>query len=282
MATWTPLVKPGGDRTMILLVGLEEPFFGRVPNPRQFARLANTDRGGLVIDETDVANLGLTDDRRQVEVNGRRAEVVHVARGFSSFLGTPLVFADYPDARDYLNLPAERVSFVLGQLEPGADPKVTVSWLQQRLPDAEVWTRAEFSTQSRLYWLIQTGAGGALSLAALLGFAIGLVIVSQTIFAITVEYVDEYATLKAIGAPPALIRRVVRIQALACGGAGAALGLLAAGPAMLLARRMVTWAELPWWLYPVVLICVVGLCLLAARMAARPALEVEPGRVFRA
>ena len=193
-----------------------------------------------------------------------------------------MVFADYEDARQFVQLPLERTSLILGQVQPGADAVATVAWLRERLPDADVWTAADFSARSRTYWLLQTGAGGALSLAAVLGFFIGLVVVSQTIFAITVESVEEYATLKAMGAPTAFVRRVVRVQSLICGAMGALLGLLLVGPAMAGARQMVTWAAMPWWLYPVVLACVLLLCELAARMAVRPALEVDPGRVFRA
>jgi len=51
-----------------------------------------------------------------------------------------------------------------------------------------------------MYWTMKTGAGGGLT-AAFWPFLIGLVVVSQTIYANTMENIEEYATLKALGDP---------------------------------------------------------------------------------
>src|ERR1700747_3931455 len=77
--------------------------------------------------------------------------------------------------------------------------------LKQRLPEVDVLTQDEFARKSRMYWTIKTGAGGAIVTAAVLGFLIGLVVVSQTIYANTMENIEEYATLKALGASRAFV-----------------------------------------------------------------------------
>ena len=59
--------------------------------------------------------------------------------------------------------------------------------LRRRLPEVDVLTREEFAHKSRMYWVIKTGAGSAILTAAVLGFLIGLVVVSQTIYANTME-----------------------------------------------------------------------------------------------
>jgi len=87
--------------------------------------------------------------------------------------------------------------------------------LGKRLPEVDVLTRDEFARKSRTYWTIKTGAGGAILTAAVLGFLIGLVVVSQTIYANTMENIEEYATLKALGAPKSLVARIVLTQGLA-------------------------------------------------------------------
>lgn len=281
-ATWTYYTRPDGNRTMVMLVGVEADFLGRIPGPRSSAAAVGKATGGLIVDRTDVTVLGIDSTAAEVEIASRRAQIVKIADGFSSFLGTPLVFTDYQDARNYLRLLPEQTSIVLGRVSPGFEIASSIAWLRDRLPDADVWSREEFSWRSRSYWLIQTGAGGALSLAALLGFLIGLVVVTQIMFALTVESLEEFATLKAIGAPPHFIRDVVRTQSLICGIIGAIVGLLAAGPFTVIARNVVTWVVMPWWMFPVVAGSVVMMCLGAAHIAARPALRVDPERVFRA
>src|SRR2546430_11176319 len=99
--------------------------------------------------------------------------------------------------------------------------------MSQHLTEVDVLTREEFAHKSRVYWTVKTGAGGAIVTAAVLGFLIGLVVVSQTIYASTMENIEEYATLKALGATQGFVARIVLAQALICGVAGSMLGLVA-------------------------------------------------------
>jgi putative ABC transport system permease protein len=217
-----------------------------------------------------------------VEINGHRARVSGIAVGFASFLGSPYVFTGYQDAVDYLRVPSEQAMFVLVKAGPGADLLLLRDRMRRRFPNYDVWTRAEFSTRARLYWLVQTGAGGALSLSALLGFLIGIAIVSQTTYATTMENIEEYATLKAMGAARGFVRGVVLLQSLCCGACGALLGFLAVDPAVSLARSTVTWVFVPRWMFGAVSCATLLMCGLASVVSVRAASRVEPGRVFRA
>jgi putative ABC transport system permease protein len=154
--------------------------------------------------------------------------------------------------------------------------------LRARLPDVDVWTASELSWRSRLFWLMQTGAGGALTVAAVLGFGIGLVLVAQTIYSITTENIEEYATMKAMGATDGDVRSVVLTQSLICGVLGGIAGLLLVEPAAAVLRGLVAWLVVPYWMYFAVSAALALLCVLASLIAARPAVTVDPGRVFRA
>jgi putative ABC transport system permease protein len=118
--------------------------------------------------------------------------------------------------------------------------------------------------------------------AALLGFLIGLVVVSQTIYANTMENIEEYATLKALGASQAFVARIVLTQALICGAVGSILGLLAVVPSIGYAKSLIPWIYTPWWLLLVMVVPSLAMCALASIASVRSALTVEPGRVFRA
>ncbi len=133
-----------------------------------------------------------------------------------------------------------------------------------------------------MYWTIKTGAGGAILTAAVLGFLIVLVVVSQTIYANTMENIEEYATLKALGAPKSLVARIVLAQALLCGAVGSVLGLFAVVPVIDHARSLIPWICMPWWLPAIMVVPSLTMCSLAAIASVRSALIVEPGRVFRA
>jgi putative ABC transport system permease protein len=115
-----------------------------------------------------------------------------------------------------------------------------------------------------------------------LGFLIGLVVVSQTVYANTMENIEEYATLKALGASQSFVARIVLTQALICGALGSVLGLLAVVPCIGYAKSLIPWIYTPWWLLLVMVLPSLAMCSLASIASVRSALTVEPGRVFRA
>ncbi len=272
----------GGISQTVVIVGMDQEFAGSVPHPRITPEEGGASHERMIIDETDAPLLGLTRVPQDIEVNYKRGRVVHFVTGFSSFRGLPALYATYPDAREYLQLPPHRTSYLLVRTTPGTSPEEVRDSLRYRIPDVEIVTKSEFSRSARIYWLMQTGAGGALSLSAFLGFLIGLAIISQTTYATTVENIEEYATLKAVGASRWTVRQLVATQALACGLAGTGLGFAAVRPAVDAARRLVTWVETPAWLYIAVSVATFVMCALASLLSVRVAISVEPGKVFRA
>ena len=279
---WAPIQRPNGDRTLILLVGVEEAFRGRLPDLMHMAAARGQSNSALAVDTTDAQRFSFLGRPRAVQIAARRGEIIAKVHGFSSFIGSPYVFAKYVDAHQYLRLDRTQVSFLLVRVAPQHDPIAVRDALRSRLSDVDVWTKSELSTKSRQFWLVQTGAGGALSLAAILGFCIGLVLVAQTIYSITADNIEEYATLKAMGASNGDVRIIVLVQAYICGILGGAAGLVMVRPFAALIQPIVTWITVPPWIYVVVVFALTILCFGAALIAARPALSIDPGRVFRA
>jgi putative ABC transport system permease protein len=265
-----------------LLVGVEEAFRGRLPDLFRIGVDAGASDSALAIDESDAKTFQFHGEPRAVQVGGRRGLLLTQVAGFSSFVGSPYLFTTYADARRYLGLERTQVSFILLRIAPGRNPAAVRDAARLRLPDVDIWTRSEMSNKSRQFWLVQTGAGGALTLAAILGFGIGLVLVAQIIYSITAENLEEFATLKAMGASNYDVRIVVLIQSLVCGVLGGIAGLALVGPFATAIRPVVTWITVPFWIYFVVAFVLLLLCIGAALIAARPAVTVDPGRVFRA
>src|ERR1700689_357322 len=125
-----------------------------------------------------------------------------------------------------MRLRPDETMFILVKVQPGSAIPTGERELQARFPMVDVSTQKEFSHRARLYWTSQTGAGGAISAAALMGFIIGLTLVSQAIYSTTMENIEEFATLKALGATSAYIVRVIVAQAIMAALAGYFLGVL--------------------------------------------------------
>jgi len=236
----------------------------------------------VLVDASDLETLGLSQTPADVEINARRRHVEGSVSGFGSFLGSPYVFGNLNDARRCLGLGAEGTMFLLINVEPGQNASTVRDSLRRRTPELDVLSKVEFSNRARRYWTIQTGAGGALLTAALLGFVVGVLIVSQTVYATTMENVEEFATLKALGASRYFIVRIVVAQSLISALLGFAVGILAAIPIISIARNVISWIYMPWELPAVVAPTTVILAALASVTAVRAAISIEPGRVFRA
>ena len=139
----------------------------------------------------------------------------------------------------------------------------------------------DFREMTETYWVAGSGAGAALGFSALLGLVVGVVIVGQTLYAVTKEHMRELATLKAIGASPAEIVSFVAWQAafLALVGGGLGLGM-AFG-----VRNLAVDAGLTIVLSgPVLGVgcgAVLMMCAVASLWSVRAVLALEAAEVFR-
>lgn len=276
---WTSFVGPKGEPTSVQVVGIGEELAHRIRRTGRSAEHPSVDL--FFVDATYLNSLGLEQGSR-AEIGGRQVFLGAALDGYASFMGTPFVLSDLATARSILTYPSQLTSFVAIKLIPGASETEAITALQARFPELEILSKNEFSWRSRIYWLLQTGAGAALVLCTLLGFAVGLAIVSQTIYAITMDRLDEYATLKAMGAPQQTIRKMVYLQAMVCTAIGAVVGLVAVHGVVVLANLLIGWCEQPLWMAFVVASLLLPMSLVAARLAAKPALHLEPARAFRA
>jgi putative ABC transport system permease protein len=153
--------------------------------------------------------------------------------------------------------------------------------LQLALPSTDVWTSNGFSWQTRVYWLLTTGAGSALLLAAVLGLVVGLVIVSQTLYSATVERQEEYATIRAMGASDRYLKSIILQQALVSGALGYIFGTAAA--------LMIAWIVqggsaaliLSYQLVLVLGLVTMTMCVAASLISIRKVLSVDAASVFR-
>lgn len=273
--------KPGGNHRLIALVGADPQVGSAFPLPLLTGTRA-VEPDTVVVDHGDLAALGIRGFPEEVEINGRRAAIAGQTSGFSNFIGCPYVFTSFTNAARYSGLSAEDGMNVLVRVQPGHDAQVVQRALRARLPEVDVWTREEFSRQSRIFWVVETGAGGGILMAALLGFIIGAVIASQQIYATTMENIEEFATLKALGASRRFVIRVLLAQAMASGIAGCLVGVAATFPLVGVAQRFVSWIYTPWWLPFVMVPPSLVMCAVAALTSVRAALRIDPARVFRA
>ena len=172
------------------------------------------EQGTVAIDRSYAGRLGVSGVGANAQIRGQPVVVGALTEGIRSFTTTPYVFSDIAGARAYLGLPANYTTHFLVRLKPGADRERVRQGILAAVPAIQALTPAEFSDQSRSFWLLRTGAGAALVAGAILAVIVGTVIVAQTLYSSTKEHLYEFATLRAMGASNTYIDKVIVCQAL--------------------------------------------------------------------
>ncbi len=280
---WSVMRLPNGGTEAIELIGFD-PESG-IGGPWKMSRgEIRSLKGGdhVIIDESARKKLGGFNVGDYREVQDKRVKIVGVSEGISNITTAPYVFASHDTARRisaYIG-PDETV-FVLVKAEPGADIQRLVGDLRRRLPGVDVYTKAEYSAKTRRYWTIETGMGLGFFLTALLGFLVGLIVVSQTIYTSTMEHLREYGTLKAIGASNRAIYAIIFYQGMVNALIGYVLGLLTSLSLVGLYARLGIAMVLPKPLMVAIFFVTVAMCLAASFISIRKAAQIDPAMVFR-
>jgi len=144
-----------------------------------------------------------------------------------------------------------------------------------------VFTRDEWASRSRNYWVVSTGLGLNMGLTVFLGCLVGVVVVAQTLYTSTMEHLKEFGTVKAIGGGNRDIYRILAKQASAAALVGFVFGALGA----VLLRPAMAGVDLklivPPALGAAVFVGTFALCLGAAMISFRKVAAIDPALVFR-
>jgi putative ABC transport system permease protein len=207
-------------------------------------------------------------------------EVRAVTKGIRSFTTTPYVFTTLDRARAFTGTSANKATYFLVRVSPGADVESVRRGLEANLSDVDVLTPAQFRDRSRSFWLFGTGAGFALLAGALLGLIVGTVIVAQTLYSSTKDHINEFATLRAIGSSSLYIHKVIICQALISAVIGfclaAGIGLIIVAATRETALPIVMTPTLTLVLFLLTLV----MCVISAIAALLQVMRIDPVMVF--
>lgn len=280
---FAPVRKQGGTPDAVTVLGFEPG--GDPITPWSFERGLPQDlhapfRGA--VDRLDLEKLRLPDDPigAEVEVFGHPVRIAATTTGMRAFTLVPYVFTEIQTARRLLGLADGQSSYLIADLrDPGCVDGVVAH--VRRHGDLDALPTGRFAAMTERYWVTGSGAGAALGFTALLGLVVGVVIVGQTLYALTREHLRELATLKALGASDLEIVYFVGWQAGFLAVVGGGLGLLQA----MAVREGIAAVGLKVVLSPDVLALGLGsvllMCALASLWSIRAVLQLEAAEVFK-
>lgn len=277
---------PDGRQEIAQIVGLEPGTrlnlpWGMATGKRDYIRHDS----GVIIDERERWRFGRKEHPLKIgdraEIFNNRARVAGFSKGVGSFTTIPYVFTTYKQAERSTPTEPGMTKFILVKAESGMPIAELQRRLTARMPDVDVLTQSQFSESSRNYWLFGTGVGMGMIFAASLGLIVGCVIVSQTIYAATLDRLGEFGTLKALGMGNGSLAMIILRQALLIGLIGYGVGAILAA---LLSRKLPDWnlaVDIPPWMYVSMLAVTVVTCTGASITSVMKVFRLPPAVVFR-
>ena len=273
--------KPGGGSSRVVVVGSDADDKGLVPWSLVEGTLEDIKAPDAVaVDRSYLAELGINGVGDTAQVATGRVKVRALTEGVRSFTQSPYAYTTLNRARQLMGADADRTTFLLVKLAPGANSAAVQNDLGQRLSSAEVLTKEEFRARSLKQWLFKTGAGLALIGGAILGSLVGTVIVAQTLYSSTKDHIHEFATLRALGSSKGYIHKVILAQAGFSAVIGYALGMIIALLILYASRNsalpLVMTPGLAFWLFALT----VAMCAISALSAIVKVTKIDPATVF--
>jgi putative ABC transport system permease protein len=273
--------KPEGGTNTVLLIGTAGDSPKALPwNIVEGSRQALEAPDTVAIDQSYFPDLGVSNIGAQGEINGVSVKLAAITKRIRSFTTLPFVFTSIEEARRLSGAEQNQASYQRVTLQPNANLEKVRTELERRLPDTDILTQDEFRKRSQHYWLFQTGAGAALIAGALLGLIVGIVIVAQTLYSSTKDHINEFATLRALGAGAGYIVKVILMQAVLSGLIGYVLGMALAMLAIHAAQdtklTILMTPQLAGGLFAVT----IGMCIFAAISAIIKVVRIDPAVVF--
>jgi putative ABC transport system permease protein len=235
----------------------------------------------VMIDRIYAERLGVTSIGQTVEIARQRARIVGFTEGIRAFTQSPYVFMSIANARSFARMEPEAATYILVDLEHGADRGKVRREIAARLPSLDVIDAPTFSLMSQVYFLLLTGAGVALMMGAVLGLVVGLVIVAQTLYATTIDRLAEYATLRAMGATVGYLCRIVAMQAVIAAAVGYSIGISIAAVIVASAERTSASLSLPWSLAIGLGVVTLVMCLTGSLLSMARLNKINVASVFR-
>jgi putative ABC transport system permease protein len=274
---------PSGAEEGMLVYALQDFTKWGVPWDVEAGDVRDLPRGKFMfLDESAEKRYGPFAVGDYREVIGQRLKIIGRTRGAKSFTTTPIGFVDF-DLAQRLSPQSLRgnTTYILVKVKDGANVEEVRKEIQARLPYNDVFTREEWASRSRGYWIKSTGIGFTMFMTVFLGTLVGIVVVAQTLYTQTMEHLKEFGTVKAIGGSNRDIYRILARQA----GVAAVVGFLLGALPSLGVRSLVQKAGLQIILTPqfgaTVFVGTIVMCLLAAMFSFRKVAAIDPGLVFR-
>jgi len=294
----------GGDKKKAkyqqsVVLGLDDATLVGAPREVILGSLADLRKpDAVIIDENGYRYLWPDEPLaigRELEMNDHRAVIVGICKASDTFNTFPIFYCRYHQAIRYVPQERKVMSAILVGVEEGVAHTEVCRRItaQTRLkpmkpgdperPGLKALTREQFIGSTLMYFVKRTGIVINFGITISLGFIVGCAIAGQTFYTFTLENLNQFGALKAMGVTNLRIVGMVLMQAFMVGLIGYGLGV---GAAALFGKVMVSSGSrlaflMPWQVLAATAAAVVLIVTLSSLVSVYKVLVLEPAAVFR-
>jgi len=272
-----------GTYQAVTVIGLDDTsLYGRPQLVEGRIEDIYAENGFVVVADEELPKLGNPKIGTEFEINDNRGVIVGMAKvAASGLFGIPTLYTTLSRAIQYIPSMRYTMSFVL--VEPAtaaAIPRIKES--VARLGYVAL-TEQEFIDRITLFYKYRTGMGMNILIMTAISFIVGLSISGQTFYTFTLENLDRFGALKAIGAKRAELVSMILFQAGFTAAAGYGLGVGLCALLIALAKlRMPDYASvITFGNLGIAFGMVLVIAGISSYIAIRKVLKIEPFEIFR-
>lgn len=236
-------------------------------------------QGAIAGDMFDLGILGDAELGDQLSLGGKLVELRAITKGARGF-GANYIFTNIALAKELGNFPANEVSAFLINIEKGYTPKEVARAINRKHSGIRAWTKDQFGW-STITKILKDGGMGE-SIGSLIIFAIisGGVIIGLTLYSAAKDRIDDYATMKAIGAYRKFVTSLILIQAFFIAAGGFVIAAILIQGFKLGVKGSGVQFAFPWYIWLLFFILTLIISLTGAYFASKSIRNVKPSKVF--
>lgn len=267
---------PEGSQQPVRLMALDAS--GGLPLTPEVKERFLPEAGTIIIENILSRKTGLkVGDRAEF---GPVSLVVADVRPAGTEVLSQFAFVNFQDAQRIFGV-GDVVTYGMVVLEEGADASAVGRAIEATNAKFKVYTAEEFATSIRKE--IDDTFIPVIAILVVIGFVVGAAVVGLTIYTATIERTREFGVMKAVGATPGFLYRIVLSQSTVLTAAGFAVGMLGAVAVAKLAAEAVPEFATDFQGRDVVLVGAAALLMavVASLVPVHRVNSIDPAMVFR-
>ena len=223
LITQVPATFKDGKTASVLLVGSEAPTF--IGGPRSTIVSGGTIQdlsgsGNISIEYFNVkgwnTDLKLND---QFEINKKKA-TIKVTTKFAQGYGGNYVYTSLQNARFFSSIPSDKISVVVIRPKKGANVQKIIDTINGTFMGVAAWKAGDIRDITINEILVKTNTGTSFGSLVIFAIISGFFIIGLTMYSSVLDRIQDYGTLKAIGATNGYLSKLILMQAFLYGIAG--------------------------------------------------------------